>query len=100
MIASEEENTALYKYAKSMGYTQVFFGLSDAGHEGSWEWVPQEASSYRNWHPGQPNGEDKDNYAQFLEDYADGTSSRTGEWSDSIYGAAHVYVFLCEWPGT
>lgn len=98
VIASEEENTALYEYVKSRGYTQVFFGLSDAGHEGNWKWVKQEQSHYWNWHEGQPNGEEKDNYVQFVDDYADGSNSHTGEWSDSIYGAAHVYVFLCEWP--
>ena len=98
VIASDAENSALYEYVKSRGYTQVFFGFSDAGHEGIWKWVPQEESSYRNWHPGQPNGGEKDNYAQFVDEYVDGSNSHTGEWSDSIYGAAHIYVFLCEWP--
>lgn len=97
VIASDEENTALYQYVKSRGYAQVFFGLSDAGHEGLWKWVEQEPSSYWNWHVGQPNGGEKDNYVQFVDDYVDGSNSHTGEWSDSIYGASHIYVFLCEW---
>lgn len=97
VIASDEENSALYEYVKSRGYTQVFFGLSDAGHEGMWKWVEQEPSNYWNWHVGQPNGGEKDNYAQFVDNYVDGSNSHTGEWSDSIYGSSHIYVFLCEW---
>lgn len=100
VIASEEENTALYEYVKSRGYTQVFFGLSDAGHEGNWKWVEQEDSHYWNWHAGQPNDGERGNYVQFVDNYGDGTNSHTGEWSDSVYGVSRIYVFLCEWPGT
>lgn len=99
VIGSEEENRVLHLYVQSKSLEMVFFGYSDAGHEGQWQWVEEESSAYTNWHPGQPNGGTTDNYAQFVKQFVNGDENPDGEWSDAYFGGDCGHAFLCEWPG-
>lgn len=94
-ITSEEENTFLYEYITSIGYSNAYFGYSDAEEEGTWVWLNGETSDYTNWHFDEPsNSYSNENYAMFYYKYTDGT------WNDGDFGGNTVsggMAFLCEW---
>ena len=91
-ISSQEENDALYAFALSCGYDNVYIGYSDIDSEGVWKWVSGEESDYTNWNPGEPNG------FTFSENYAvmvDG-----GYWNDGDYSPRNetgLVSYICEW---
>lgn len=90
IIASADENAALYSYVTGQGYTNVFFGASDAIEEGNWKWSDGHSMSYTNWHSGEPNSESSgEDYVMFLDKFTDGT------WNDSVFNSGSV--FICEW---
>lgn len=93
-ITSQEENDFLYAYIKSLGYTDVYFGLSDAAREGGWVWSNGEVSSYNNWAPGEPNSS-KEDYAMFYSGFPD------GKWNDGDFNNGVTLggsrLFICEW---
>lgn len=90
VIASADENAALYSYVTEQGYWNAFFGASDAIEEGNWRWLDSYAMSYTNWHPGEPNSESSgEDYAMFYQKFPDGT------WNDSRFDSGSV--FICEW---
>ena len=97
VIGSQEENDALYTYIKNQKYDVVNFGYSDAEEEGEWKWVPQEQSTYTNWHESQPNDGRNGNYAQFATTISGVPGN--GQWSDGYFGGYLGYAFICEWPG-
>ena len=96
-ISSKEENDALFGYVTSLGYENVYFGLTDEWVEGNWEWTNEETATYTNWHSGEPNGENEDeDYAQFYWKFTDGT------WNDGDFMVANSNSgtnlgFICEW---
>ena len=90
-LTSQEENDAVYGYLRMIGAKNAYFGLTDAGEEGTWKWVTGEEFSYSNWASGEPNGEnEKEDYAMFYEKYED------GKWNDGDFIGDSVPV-LCEW---
>lgn len=95
VITSQEENDALYAYMLELGYQSAYIGLTDSAEEGTWVWVTGETSDYRNWHAGEPNGENSnEDYAMFYYKYTDGT------WNDGDFGGSTVNGgsrLLCEW---
>lgn len=84
-INDAAENTALFNYIKSLGYSSVYFGLSDKDEEGNWTWANGDPVKYLNWKSSEPNGGKSENYGMFY--FSDGT------WNDGSWGSA----FLCEW---
>ena len=71
-----------FQYALPSG--GLWFGLSDAGHEGTWTWASGESVTYTNWFPGQPQGGTSENYGSLY-----GTSGGSTQWS--WHDAADTY---------
>ncbi|MCC8045180.1 MAG: fibronectin type III domain-containing protein [Clostridiales bacterium] len=94
-ISSAKENSFLYSYIVSCGYTSAFFGYSDAETEGVWKWCTSESISYTNWHSGEPSsGNSSEDYAKFYWKYTDGS------WNDSDFRWSALNdegAFICEW---
>ena len=42
-------------YSTITGSAFCWLGLNDIENEGTWVWADGDASTYRNWHPGQPD---------------------------------------------
>ena len=92
-ISSEEENSFLFSYMKSLGYSSAYFGLTDFKVEGSWEWVTGEPVVYTNWHSGEPNSESStEDWAMFYWKFSDGTWNDGGPNTNS--GGS---TYICEW---
>ncbi|MBR0248167.1 MAG: putative Ig domain-containing protein, partial [Synergistaceae bacterium] len=99
-ITSQEEQTAVYNFLKTNGYTESYWlGGTDHGHEGKWIWVNGEEWSYSNWRSGEPNnglGRGQDYTAILM------GSGWDGKWDDD-YGGYDGYTlnlgFICEWGG-
>ena len=95
VINDEKENNALFKYMKRKGCESAYFGYSDAEEEGSWKWVNNKKSDYKNWADGEPNNEnDSEHYAMFYYKYED------GQWNDGSFSGSterDVDIFICEW---
>ncbi|MCM1044212.1 MAG: leucine-rich repeat protein [Candidatus Gastranaerophilales bacterium] len=94
IIDSYEENMAVYSYLREQGYSEAFFGASDAAEEGKWRWVDGSSMSYTNWNRGEPNNNrDQDsageNYIMFYSGYAYAT------WNDGPFKAGDMVI--CEW---
>ncbi len=96
-ISSQEENDFLFKYMKSCGYDNAYFGFTDKDNEGVWEWVSGEDTAYTNWHEAEPNNENgngDEDYAMFYWKFSDGT------WNDGNFGNGTENddkIFICEW---
>lgn len=87
-ITSQGENDFVKNLADS---NRIWLGLTDEANEGNWKWITDEALSYTNWYPGEPNdysiGED------YVEMYTD------GRWND-IGPPAFPSItrhYVCEW---
>lgn len=97
IISTQEENDAVWAYAKSLGNKSVFIGLSDSEKEGEWKWVNGDPVQYSHWNGGEPNASsDDEDYAEF--------SFRVegGFWNDSRYETHFedaVTSYICEWDG-
>ena len=89
VINSAAENTALYDFMTSAGYSSAYFGLTDAESEGNWRWVNGEALTYTNWASGEPNGGESENHGMFHASYID------GKWNDGSFSAGSA--FIVEW---
>lgn len=94
-ITTKEENDVLFRYIKSKGYDNAYFGLSDSEEEGIWKKVTGEESAYTNWAEGEPNEEnDNENYAMFY------WKNEDGRWNDGDFGGTTVnggVAYICEW---
>lgn len=95
-ISSQEENDFLYGYIESLDITSAYFGLTDKDVEGTWIWENGETSTYRNWHSGEPNGQNSnEDYAMFYYKFSDGT------WNDGDFSQSKTVKgsvgFICEW---
>lgn len=98
IIHSQEENDFLFDSMKSLGYSNAYFGYTDAKVEGEWEWVIPDSSTYTNWAYGEPNNEsDSEDYAMFYWKYDDGTWN-DGTFVDGTNNGGHI--FICEWDNT
>lgn len=85
-ITSQEENDAIWRFANWYWHEGgIFFGFTDEQEEGVWRNVTGEEVSYTNWHSGEPNNQDIQNYGQI---YAE------GDWDDSKFDYSK---FICEW---
>lgn len=88
-LTTAEEDKFLYNNLRSLGYTDAYIGFTDYGHEGIWEWVTGEVSTYRNWGNGEPNnGSGGQYYANYYFEFTD------GRWDDQ---ANTTKAFICEW---
>ena len=90
VINSEEENYAIYSYLLEKDRDHTFFGFTDRGDEGDWEWVDGSPVTYTNWASGQPNNKGGG------EDYAQFNGKNSGSWNDARFGS-ESWRFLCEW---
>ncbi len=93
-ISSEIENEFLYKMMKENGFSNAYFGYSDAEEEGVWKWLNGENIFYENWAEGEPNNSGEEDYAMFYYQFTD------GKWNDGNFGNGTVNddkVFICEW---
>ncbi len=93
-ITSQVENDFLYDYIYHHGYESAYFGLTDAGSEGTWSWCNGEPVSYVHWASGEPNNEGGENYGMFYWKYPDAT------WNDGDFGSGTQNggkAFICEW---
>ena len=97
-ITSSQENDFLYRYVRSQGFKDAYFGGTDVAREGAWAWVNGERWLYSNWASSEPNNENgNEHYAMFYWKF------ENGEWNDGTFvpgtvGAGHAY--LCEWGET
>lgn len=94
-ITSQVENDFLYDYIYHHGYESAYFGLTDAGSEGTWSWCNGEPVSYVHWASGEPNNEGGgESYGMFYWKYPDAT------WNDGDFGSGTQNggkAFICEW---
>ena len=95
-ISSPEENRFLFDYMVSLGLANAYFGFTDEATEGTWQWVTGESVNYTNWHPGEPNKENRnEDYAMFYWKFPEGT------WNDGDFGYGKTVRgdlnFICEW---
>ena len=94
-ITSQEENDLLFEYVKRGGYVNAYFGYSDSETEGTWKWAASNDSTYTNFHPGEPNGQNaNEDYAMFYSQFTDGT------WNDGNFGGFPVnggVAYICKW---
>jgi formylglycine-generating enzyme required for sulfatase activity len=63
----------------------LWLGLTDEAQEGAWRWIDGTPLAFSKWHPGEPNGSSRENYAYVLE------GGRT-TWNDHPNGAATSYL--------
>ena len=94
VINDATENTMLFNYKNSLGYGNVYFGLSDSAQEGTWAWVNGDSVNYTNWANGEPNGGKYENYGMFYKDF------KESFWNDGGFDydvRQHTANFLCEW---
>lgn len=89
-INNAAEDTALFNYMKSMGYSEAYFGLTDANDEGNWTWANGDPVKYLNWNKGAPNGGKSENYGMYGMYY-----NSNGKWNDGRYYSSSA--FICEW---
>lgn len=93
-ISSQQENDHVFGLMKDKGYQSAYFGFQKSA-DGTWIWSNGEASSYTNWHEGEPNDENSsESYGEFYWKFTDGT------WNDGNFDATTVddsKVFICEW---
>ncbi len=96
IIKNAKANAKIYQIMIDFGYKSAYFGLTDAGHEGTWTWVNGKPLKYSNWNSTthEPNGRDRENYAMFYWKFTD------GKWNDgsfSNYTDSGKKAFICEW---
>ena len=98
VINNAKENKRLYEIMKDFGYSNAYFGFSDAEAEGKWKWVTEDAVTYTNWSSGEPNNQSKkEDYAMFY------YKSPKYKWNDSNFGKGkknNYPAFICEWDTT
>lgn len=72
----------------------VWLGGTDEGHEGVWQWIAGEPSSYTNWGAGEPSSGTLENYLAMMR-----ISEIPGQWNDVGTGARPEYInyFIVEW---
>lgn len=94
-IGSQSENDIVYSIVRASGYESAYFGLTDAGSEGTWRTANGEPVIFFNWGGSEPNNErSKEHYAMFYYKFADGS------WNDGDFGKGTVgggTAFICEW---
>ena len=89
-LTTKEENAFAYSLLSSFNVTGAYFGLRDSGYN-DWKWVNNEAFSYSNWAPGEPNSYSEP-YGMFYEQYVE-------TWNDGDFGnyTSEDRAFICEW---
>lgn len=94
-ITSSEENDTVYGFMLEDGIKNAYFGWYLNAETSTWEWVNGEAGEYKNWNPGEPNGErGKEKYGMFYYKY------KNGAWNDGDFGLGTANggtMFICEW---
>lgn len=81
IINEPNENNILYDYVSEFSnFKSVYFGLTDEGHKGDWNWVDGSPCVYNNWSDGQPDNQNDNDYALFFHEDIPGTW-RTGDFS-------------------
>lgn len=98
VINNVKENKRVYEIMKEFGYSNAYFGFSDAEAEGKWKWVTEDTVTYTNWSSGEPNNKSKkEDYAMFY------YKSPKYKWNDSNFGKGkknNYPAFICEWDTT
>ena len=83
VINDEAENTALYNLISGKT-SEAYFGLTDAGHEGTWTWIDGSTPTYINWADNEPTGGEFENHAYFF------THSYGSKWNDGDVGFPYI----------
>ena len=100
VINDAAENEILYQYMRSQGYNAAFFGYTDKEHEGTWEWVSSDTSSFEDWGVND-EGEREPNDDHPYEDYVQFSVKMVdGYWNDSQFGYDGETAYICEWNST
>ncbi len=92
VINDESENSMLQAYLSEVYSFNVYFGLTDEGHDKEWRWVDSSPYNYTNWVEGQPDSQNGNHYAMFCQD--DSGTWTTGNFSKDSNGYVPV---LIEW---
>ncbi len=104
IVESAAENDFLVQMADKgfpnagrTGMEAVWLGMTDAAHEGSWQWIDGSLLTYGNWFKNQPNNKQNNEHFGILW-LSDGKSHPVGEWCDQPdTSAQHSLAFICEW---
>lgn len=94
IIEDDFENLTLYNYVfKHLRFNSAYFGLTDEGHDGYWEWVDGSPITYSNWMDGQPDDLEGEHYALFY--YKDEPAT----WNNGDFGMdpEDGVIILIEW---
>lgn len=86
-LDDRDETVFVADLAREAGLDRIWLGASDAADEGMWVWPDGAGCLVVDWHPREPNGGTRENFAEML------TQSRT--WNDIPAGTRRGYV--CEW---
>ena len=93
-MTSEEENTFVYQFMRSSGYTTAYFGLVDHERDNVWKWITGEPVDYCPWDSDEPSRGRSEYYGMYF-------YKHKGTWNN-----AHFYEkaksdpgcsFICEW---
>jgi hypothetical protein len=88
-------NTAVLPPAEqgsAVGETRTWLGGFKPGNREPFEWITGEPFDYNAWRPGEPSGEDSNNYLEFYWGQVD--------WNDTANFDPGIDGFLMEYPAT
>lgn len=94
IIEDDFENLTLYNYVfKHLRFNSAYFGLTDEGHDGYWEWVDGSPITYSNWMDGQPDDLEGEHYALFYH------KDEPATWNNGDFGMdpEDGVIILIEW---
>lgn len=94
-IADAAENAFVAGCDLDGTHTGLWIGLTDEGHEGSWQWVNGGSASYFNWEAGQPQGGTGENVVSMKPSHM---PNGPGKWHDQNANSISLLCVL-EIPG-
>lgn len=88
-LDGREEAVFVAELAEAEGLGRIWLSATDSAEEGQWLWADGAPCLYQEWHPREPNGGRRENYAEMR--------TNTQSWNDVPGTILRAYV--CEWPG-
>ncbi|MCR4593927.1 MAG: leucine-rich repeat protein [Clostridiales bacterium] len=89
-IADENENAIATQLSKTVNSVGCWYGGSDFGHEGIWNWVDDAPFTFDDWRSGEPNNS---NLTEHFNHYYTGEG---GGWNDAVNNSADM-CFIVEY---
>ena len=107
VINDREENNMLFEAMVELGYESAFFGLTDSVEEGTWGYLGEDTSDFRDWGHNS-KGVEEPNDADDGEDHAMlDIHMLDGHWNDAQFGKTtrtpegkkyeNTHIYICEW---